>query len=103
MIRLSALPVAASLLLSGCAYHRLIVPNPNPGSSWKAASSNALGFGAAQRRIVADCPSNLLDEVRVRQSLGESLVTVLTLGLLAPARVEYRCAKSPTEEGSTGG
>ena len=30
-------------------------------------------------------------------------VTVLTLGLFAPARIEYRCAKVPTEEGSTSG
>lgn len=103
MIRLSVFPLVLSLVLSGCAYHRLIVPNPNPQGEMKSAQSSALGLGAVQRRTVADCPTNLLDEVRVRQSLGEALVTVLTLGLFAPARIEYRCAKVPTEEGSTSG
>jgi hypothetical protein len=102
MTRLLAVPIAASLLLSGCAYHRVVVANPNPGSPWQSAQSNAFGLGAVQHRTVVNCPTNLIDEVRVRQSFGEALATVLTLGLWAPARIEYRCAKVPTAEGSTG-
>ena len=103
MIRLFVPAVAASLLLSACAYHRLVVPNPDPGSEMKQADSTALGWGAAQRRTVADCPTNLIDEVRFRQSFVESLVTVLTLGLVAPAQVQYACRKLDTEEGTTEG
>ena len=103
MIRLSVFPLVLSLALSGCAYHRVIVANPNPHGEMKSAQSNALGLGAVQRRTVAACPTNLIDEVRVRQSFGEALATVLTLGLWAPARIQYRCAKVPTEEGSTSG
>ena len=101
MIRLSALPIAASLLLSGCAMHRLVVANPNPTGEPVTVDSSAFGFGALERRTVADCPTNLLDEVRVHQNLGQALATVLTLGLWMPARIEYRCAKVPTPVGST--
>lgn len=102
MSRLSILPVAASLLLCGCAVHRVAVADPNPGGPWQSVHSTALAFGAVTRRTIVNCPTNLLDEVRVRQSFGEALATVLTLGLVAPARIEYRCAKVPTAEGSTG-
>lgn len=103
MSRLLVLPLTAALLLDGCASHRIMVANPNPSGPYRSVQSTALGFGAAERRTVVDCPTNLLDEVRVRQSFGEALLTVVTLGLVAPARVTYRCAKRPTEEGSTSG
>ena len=101
MSRWFTLSAAFALVLSGCAYHRLIVAEPNPEGPLKAVDSNAFGLGAVQRRTVADCPTNLIDEVRLRQSFAEALATVVTLGLWAPARLEYRCAKIPTEEGST--
>ena len=101
MIRLIIPAVAGSLLLSACAYHRVVVANPDPGSEMKQADSTAFGWGAAQRRTVADCPTNLIDEVRFRQSFFESLVTVVTLGLVAPAQVQYACRKLDTDEGTT--
>jgi hypothetical protein len=88
-------------LLAGCAQHRLIVAHPNPTGEPVTVSSNAFGLGTLERRTVADCPTNLLDEVRVHQNLGQALATVLTLGLWMPIRIEYRCAKVPTGVGST--
>jgi hypothetical protein len=88
-------------LLAGCAQHRLIVAHPNPTGEPVTVSSNAFGFGALERRTVADCPTNLLDEVRIHQNLGQALATVLTLGLWMPVRIEYRCAKVPAVVGST--
>lgn len=102
MSRLAILAAAASLLLGGCAYHRLTVADPNPASPWIGVNSNAAAFGAVERRTVAQCPTNLIDQVRVRQTFAQSLAAVLTLGLWMPARIEYRCAKAPTAEGSTG-
>jgi hypothetical protein len=101
MSRLFALPVAASLLLGGCAMHRLVVANPNPTGEPVTVNSDAFAFGAVERHTVANCPTNLLDEVRVHQNLGQALATVLTFGLWMPVRIEYRCAKVPTPVGST--
>jgi len=89
-------------LIAGCAQHRLIVPNPNPEAYRPPiVHSNAFGLGAVQRRNVAQCPSNLIDEVRVHQNLGQSLASVLTFGLWMPTTIEYRCAKVPSGTGST--
>ncbi|MEA3044354.1 MAG: hypothetical protein QOH47_2192 [Sphingomonadales bacterium] len=96
--------VAAALLTSGCVTHQLIVRNPNPTDDRPPAiSSNGFGFGAVQRRNVAECDTNLIDEVRIRQTLGQALATVLTFGLWMPTRIEYRCAKVPSTTGTIGG
>jgi len=96
-----ALPVmlATSLLLTGCATHRLVVKHPNPYGEPRTASSTAFGWGAVQKRTVAECDNSLIDEVRVKQNFGQSLLTVLTLGIVMPTTVEYLCAKTPTGEG----
>jgi hypothetical protein len=88
-------------LLAGCAQHRLIVARPNPTGAPHIATSNSFGWGAVQRRTVAECPTNLIDEVRVHQNLGQALASVLTLGLYMPTRIEYVCANVPSTVGST--
>ena len=89
------------LLLQGCAYHRLVVRNPDPADQYyHPVQSTALGWGAVQQQSVAtQCETSLLSEVRVRTSLGDALLSVLTLGFVQPSRIEYRCAKKPAEEG----
>src|SRR5688572_12561857 len=83
------------LLAQGCAYHRLVVPQPNPpDQQYHRVESAALGWGAVEEQTVASqCPTNLLSEVRVRTSFLQSLGTVLSLGFWQPARMEYRCSK----------
>jgi hypothetical protein len=88
-------------MLHGCAYHRLTVAVPNSADQYyHPVSSNAVGWGISEETRIADkCATNALSEVRVRTSLGQALVTVLTLGFLQPAKVEYRCSKAPTGVG----
>ncbi len=89
------LPISL-MLLAGCAEHRLIVAKPNPGAAPVLVNSSAIGWGASQTRTVADCPSNLIDEVRVKQNVGQSLLSILTLGFYMPTTIEYVCAKTPS-------
>lgn len=93
--------VIAALLLEGCAYHRLVVREPNPADQYyHPVSSSALAWGAVEEQRVADkCETSLLSEVRVQTSLVQALATVLTLGFWQPSRVEYRCSKAPTGVG----
>ena len=93
--------LAALMLLESCAYHRLAVKNPNPADqTYHPVNSTALAFGAAEELKIAEkCETDLLAEVRVRTSLGQALITVLTLGFVQPSRVEYRCSKAPTAKG----
>lgn len=108
--------VTALALLSGCAEHRLVVPRPNPTGEPQLVHSAALGFGLGQKRTVAGCRTkvngeivdrpdcniagcntNLIDEVRVKQNLGQSLVSLITLGFYMPTTIEYVCANVPSD------
>jgi len=93
--------VAAFTLLSGCAEHRLIVPRPNPTGAPLTVNSEAFAFGTVQPRNVVQCDTNIIDEVRVKQNIGQALITVLTLGIYMPTTIEYVCGNVPSEEGST--
>ncbi len=37
--------------------------------------------------------------MRVKQNLGQSLIAVLTLGIVMRTQVEYLCAKTPAGDG----
>jgi Bor protein len=89
------------LLLAGCAEHRLVVLRPNPGTPPATVNSSAMGWGAVQTKNVAACESNIIDEVRVKQNVGQSLVSVLTLGMYMPTTIEYVCGNVPSEVGGT--
>jgi Bor protein len=93
--------ICALFLLAGCAEHRLVVQRPNPGPPPTEIESAAIGWGASQKRTVANCESNIIDEVRVKQNFGQSLLTVLTLGFYMPTTIEYVCGNVPSEVGST--
>jgi Bor protein len=99
-MRFSATLVFA-LLLTGCAQHRLVVPQPNPTGAPIIINSDAYAFGTVQRRTVVKCDTNIIDEVRVHQNIGQALVTVLTLGIYMPTTIEYVCGNIPNAEGST--
>lgn len=91
----------AICVLQGCAYHRLVVREPNPADQYyHPVSSNAVAWGAIEEQRVAEkCETSLLSEVRVRTSLAQAIATVLTLGFWQPSKVEYRCSKAPIEVG----
>lgn len=93
--------VVVICMLQGCAYHRLVVREPNPADQYyHPVSSSALAWGAVEeQRVAQKCETSLLSEVRVRTSLAQAIATVLTLGFWQPSRVEYRCSKAPTGVG----
>ena len=93
--------IACVVTLAGCAEHRLVVQRPNPGTPPTEIQSAAIGWGASQKRTVANCVSNIIDEVRVKQNVGQALVSVLTLGFYMPTTIEYICGNVPSEVGNT--
>lgn len=96
-----ALLALSGLTLSGCAEHRLVVQRPNPQPGPTTVESAAIGWGASQKRNVADCKSSIIDEVRVKQNVGQALVSVLTLGFYMPTTIEYVCGNVPSAPGNT--
>ncbi len=91
----------SAVLLSSCAEHRLVVQRPNPDGEQAVVQSDAFLLPKGQPRNIAECQTNLIDEVCVKTNFGQSLITVLTLGFYQPTTIEYFCAKVPSDEGST--
>lgn len=94
-----------SLLLSasGCFHYRLTPVTPDgeplpPATEPESATVWSFAWGLAQPTVApANCEGNGAAEVTTTTNLGYALLTVITLGIVAPAEVEWRCAKdAPT-------
>jgi hypothetical protein len=99
-----ALPLAA-ILLSGCWYHRIEVGSPVTGATdYESATYWSLAWGVWQREPQpTNCNGQALKEVKVSSNLGFALITVVTLGLVAPERISWKCAKATPAEGGIPG
>ncbi len=104
---LFATVAACALQLSGCFHYRLTPVTPDgeplpPATEPESATVWAFAWGLAQPTVSpANCQGNGASEVTTTTNLGYALLTVITLGIVAPAEVEWRCAKDAT--GSGGG
>lgn len=86
--------------LSGCATHRIIAADPNPSGEPVTRTSTAYFWGTAQKRTVT-CAGTGMDEVQVRQKLGNSLLSIVTLGIVTPIELRYVCRKIEPSSGTT--
>lgn len=96
--------VLAIVLLGtpACYQYRVQAPQPNPATEAQKDTRWAFFWGLVQdKEWRADLcqPSNALDEVKVSTNVGYALLTVVTLGIVAPMDLEYRCAKQPSDAG----
>ncbi len=99
-------PVCAlsmALLLTGCASHRIYSPNYDPrgigGTPVVVGDVSILGRKATENSHVDEvkkvCGKADLVSVEVRKNVLESLASVLTLGMVSPARILFYCGKEP--------
>ena len=76
-------------------------PGANPSAPTKAATLNPMFWGAVQEDLnpnvaskknnPANCTSGTMHQVTVPRSYGHALLTVLTLGIWSPMKVEWQC------------
>lgn len=113
--------VLSLLLVAACAvqgsacytYHVYQIGGPQgremgnqPSTEWRYKTLNSFAWGAVRQDLPVDnCKlangQRLgIEEVKVEDNLGYTLATVLTLGLWAPVRVGWRCAKPPVPTGT---
>jgi hypothetical protein len=95
LVSLSLVLVAAPL--PGCATYRVRASGAGgiPGvDQYEGEVVWSFFWGAVEEipRVHA-CGELPLAEVRVRSNLGYSLLSVATLGIASPVRVEWKCAK----------
>jgi len=95
-----------SLLLgiqAGCYHYRVSSEAVPVGSEAKQATLWSSLWGTRQQNIQTGqtCLSNPTAEVTMSSNFGYALLTVLSLGFVAPMDVEWKCAKdNPTGGGS---
>jgi|GEM_PF-3986961 len=90
--------IAAACLVSACAHHQVIVPDPNQVGLKEPISSTATAFKGGMKRVVVDCDTDILTEVSVHQNLSQSLISIVTLGTVWPLDFEYQCGKPKIQE-----
>jgi len=108
-----------SLAPTGCAQYRQTALNVSPANDCPDFSRGCqktvwgLLWGAFYAGVPpkADCGNAGLTEVTVRENPGYFLITFLTLGMVSPKSVEWKCARpsvapgelNPTSPDTTGG
>ncbi|MGH2348608.1 MAG: hypothetical protein ACRDFT_03975 [bacterium] len=93
VLRISPVPALAAVLLSGCWYHRVLVPSPVTAAAEETRTYWSFLWRSTRVTPALTCIEPSFKEVVVRSNWGFGLLTVATLGLVAPVRVEQHCAR----------
>jgi len=97
------------LLTTGCqTYHIYQVGGPEgrelgnqPSTEWTNTTRHALGWGLIRQDIpVENCRLGNgqrlgIEEVKIERNLGQTLISIGSLGFWVPMKVGWRCAKPP--------
>jgi len=80
-------------------------PQNMPGTEWESRTLYSLAWGLWRQDLpVTNCRLSNgqrlgIEEIRLGRSLPQILLTFLTLGLVAPARISWRCCRPPSQSG----
>lgn len=93
------LPLAASLVLLSSCYSYRINTHAQPGAEFNSVTAHSFFWGLVQNPKEITTPicdslnANGVALVQVKNNFGYSLITVLTLGIWCPMRIEWKCSK----------
>lgn len=95
-------------VVSSCASYRITLPHEGKEQETHYTITKHVLFGALARperpSIAKECDKDDgIYDVTVRDHLGFDLVSVLTLGIWQPIRIEYRCNVGFVDEPDEGG
>ena len=80
----------------GCYQYKLLQTDASTSTLSETKQVYSYFWGIRSPRIeTTNCGTNGFDRVVVRTSVGNSLVTILTLGIVSPMKVQWECAKDP--------
>jgi enoyl-CoA hydratase len=81
-------------------------PQNMPGTEWKTKTLKSFAWGLWRQDLpVTNCRlahgQRLgIEEIRIGRSLPQMLITLLTLGFVAPTQVSWRCCRPPSQSGT---
>ena len=83
--------------LQGCYHYRILTTKSDPATEYQKKTTWSYFWGLVNNPkdfTVPNCTETSgLDEVRVTQHIGSLLLTLVTLGIVAPVTVEWKCHK----------
>lgn len=93
------LPLVASLLLLNSCYSYRIATHAQPGAEFNSVTAHSFFWGLVQNPKEITTPicdslnANGVALVQVKNNFGYSLLTVITLGIWCPMKIEWKCSK----------
>ena len=97
--RLHLICLAFYLIVFSSCYNYRIATQAQEGSEINRARSDGFFWGLAHKPPSIRTPlcdsleSNGMSQVTMKSNFGYSLITVLTLGIWSPMKVEWKCGK----------
>ncbi len=85
------------LLTQSCYHYRVLNTVNDPATEYKSKVMWSYAWGLVNKPKdfhVPNCDStNAIDEVQFSKNFGQSMLTLITLGIVAPVEVKWRCHK----------
>lgn len=81
-------------------------PQNMPGTEWESRTLLSLAWGFWRQDLpitncrLANGQRLGIEEIRIGRSLWQVMVTFVTLGIVAPVRVSWRCCRPPSQSGT---
>jgi hypothetical protein len=98
-------PAARCLALLGmtaACYHQYVAtakPDPMPAAESKMVYSYLWGLVHGKDTVAVCRRSNAIDQIEVKANFGNTMIGILTLGIVVPRRVIWHCSR-PQEPSS---
>jgi Bor protein len=98
--------LAVTILFSSCYSYRVATHAQAGSELSKPVTAHAFFWGLVQKPAQIHTPVcdslqvNGMSEVTVKTNFGYALITVVTLGIWSPVKVQWRCSKPCKKTGS---
>jgi len=98
LLRVPLALLTCLLLFSSCYTYR-VATHAQPGTEFNSRTAHSFFWGLVQNPKEIATPicdslnTNGVALVQVKSNFGYSLITVLTLGIWSPMRIEWKCSK----------
>jgi hypothetical protein len=105
-VRVFAGLLAVAVLLSSCYAYRVATHAQAGSEPSKVVTAHAFFWGLVQKPAQIHTPVcdslqvNGMSEVTVKTNFGYALITVATLGIWSPVKLQWRCGKPCRKTGS---
>lgn len=91
------------LSTQGCYHYRVINTTNDPGTEYQRTVMWSYAWGLVNNPKDFHAPNcnagNALDEVVFSKNFGQTALTFLTLGVVAPVEIKWKCHKPPPRVG----